>query len=138
MSNSAGQRAFQNARLQKRQKAEVTPLLARALQLHKAGLLREAKAAYRELLELAPNQFIALHLLGVLESEAKNYQQAQVLLSRAVAVDPRSAEAHMSLGVALNGLKRHNEARESYRKSLALRPNYAFGLSKLCKASSTL
>ena len=113
MSNSAGQRAFQNARLQKRQKAEVGPLLARALQLHKAGLFREAKAAYRELLELAPNQFIALHLLGALESEAKNYQQAQVLLSRAVALDPRSAEAHMSLGVALNGLKRHSEARES-------------------------
>ncbi len=39
-------------------------MLARALQLHKAGLLREAKAGYRELLELAPNQFIALHFAG--------------------------------------------------------------------------
>lgn len=43
--------------------------VARALlQLHKAGLLPEAKTAYRELLELAPDQFIALHLLGALES----------------------------------------------------------------------
>ncbi|WP_247476116.1 tetratricopeptide repeat protein [Bradyrhizobium sp. 169] len=138
MSNSAGQRAFQNARLQKRQKAELGPLLARALQLHKAGLLPEAKTAYRELLELAPDQFIALHLLGALESEAKNYRQAQVLLSRAVALDPRSAEAHMSLGVALNGLKRHYEARESYRKALALRPNYALALSNLGNASAAL
>lgn len=138
MSNSAGQRAFQNARLQKRQKAELGPLLARALQLHKAGLLPEAKTAYRELLEVAPNQFIALHLLGALESEAKNYRQAEVLLSRAVALDPRSAEAHMSLGVALNGLKRHNEARESYRKALALRPNYALALSNLGNASAAL
>ena len=78
MSNGVGQRAFQNARIQKRQKAEVGPLLARALQLHKAGLLREAQAAYRELLELAPDQFVALHMLGVLESQAKNYQQAKV------------------------------------------------------------
>ncbi|MGY3468430.1 Flp pilus assembly protein TadD [Bradyrhizobium sp. LM6.11] len=72
MGNGVGQRAFQNARIQKRQKAEVTPLLERALYLHKAGLLTEAQAAYRQLLELAPDQFVALHLLGVLESQAKN------------------------------------------------------------------
>ncbi|MDA9464078.1 O-linked N-acetylglucosamine transferase, SPINDLY family protein [Bradyrhizobium sp. CCBAU 53415] len=138
MSSSVGQRAFQNARLQKRQKAEVLPLLGRALQLHKKALLSEARAAYRQLLQIAPNQFIALHMFGVLESDAKNYQQAETLLSRAVAVDPRSAEAHMSLGVALNGLKRHAEARESYRKALALRPSYALALSNLGNASAAL
>jgi predicted O-linked N-acetylglucosamine transferase (SPINDLY family) len=131
MGNGVGQRAFQNARIQKRQKAEVTPLLERALHLHKAGLLTEAQAAYRQLLELAPDQFVALHLLGVLESQAKNYQQAEILLSRAVAVDPRSPEAQMSRGVALNGLQRHDEARESYKKAIALRPNYAVALSNL-------
>lgn len=136
--SSVGQRAFKNARLQKRQKAEVLPLLGHALQLHKKGLLPEAQAAYRQLLQLAPNQFIALHMLGTLESDAKNYQQAEILLNRAVAVDPRSAEAHMSLGVALNGLRRHDEARESYRKALALRPNYAVALSNLGNASVTL
>jgi predicted O-linked N-acetylglucosamine transferase (SPINDLY family) len=131
MGNGVGQRAFQNARIQKRQKAEAAPLLARALQLHKAGLLNEAQAAYRQLLGLAPDQFVALHMLGVLESQAKNYQQAESLLSRAVAVDPRSAEAHMSRGVALNGLQRHDEARECYQKAIALRPNYAVALSNL-------
>ncbi|RXG92915.1 tetratricopeptide repeat protein [Bradyrhizobium zhanjiangense] len=135
---NVGQRAFQNARLQKRQKAEVLPLLGHALQLHKMGLFPEAQAAYRQLLQLAPNQFIALHMLGTLESDAKNYQQAEILLSRAVAVDPRSAEAHMSLGVARNGLRRHDEARESYRKALALRPNYALALSNLGNASVAL
>ncbi|WP_456618287.1 MULTISPECIES: O-linked N-acetylglucosamine transferase, SPINDLY family protein [unclassified Bradyrhizobium] len=138
MSNSVGQRAFQNARLRKRQEADVLPLLGNALQLHKKGLLREAQAAYRQLLQLAPNQFIALHMLGVLESDAKNYQQAELLLSRAVAVDPRSADAHMTLGVALNGLRRHDEACESYRRALALRPNYALALSNLGNASVTL
>ncbi|PJG55939.1 acetylglucosamine transferase [Bradyrhizobium forestalis] len=138
MGNSVGQRAFQNARLQKRQKADVLPLLGQALELHKKGRLPEARAAYRQLLQIAPNQFIALHMLGVLESDAKNYQQAEILLSRAVGVDPRSAEAHMSLGVALNGLKRHDEARESYRKALALRPNYALALANLGNASAAL
>ncbi|MGY8639206.1 tetratricopeptide repeat protein [Bradyrhizobium sp. 14AA] len=138
MSNSVGQRAFQNARLQKRQKAEVLPLLGLALQSHKQGLLPEARAAYGQVLQLAPDQFIALHMLGSLESDTKNYRQAEILLSRAVAVDPRSADAHMSRGIALNKLRRHDEARESYRRALALRPNYAAALSNLGNASVTL
>lgn len=137
MSNSVGQRAFQNARLQKRQKAEVLPMLGNALQLHKKGLFAQARAAYHLVLELDPNQFIALHMLGSLESDAKNYQQAEIILSRAVAVDPQSADAHMSRGVALNKLRRHDEARESYRTALALRPNYALALSNLGNASVT-
>ncbi|HXH42448.1 MAG TPA: tetratricopeptide repeat protein [Bradyrhizobium sp.] len=138
MGNGVGQRAFQNARLQKRQKAEALPLLRQALELHKKGRLPEAKAAYRQLLQLAPDQFIALHMLGALESDARNYQEAEILLSRAVAVDARSADAHMSLGVALNGLKRHDAARESYRTALALRPNFALALSNLGNASAAL
>ncbi|MBR0929753.1 acetylglucosamine transferase [Bradyrhizobium sp. CCBAU 53351] len=138
MSGSVGQRAFQNARLQKRQKAEILPMLSHALQLHKMGLLPEAQAAYRKVLQLAPNQIVALHMLGILESDAKNYQQAEILLSRAVAADPRSADAHMSLGVALNGLRRHDEARASYRRALALRPNHAVTLSNLGNASAAL
>ncbi|MGY3468431.1 putative O-linked N-acetylglucosamine transferase (SPINDLY family) [Bradyrhizobium sp. LM6.11] len=46
-------------------------------------------------------------------------------------MDPRSPEAQMSRGVALNGLQRHDEARESYKKAIALRPNYAVALSNL-------
>ncbi|PIT01534.1 acetylglucosamine transferase [Bradyrhizobium nitroreducens] len=138
MGGSVGQRAFQNARLQKRQKAEVLPLVGHALQLHKMGLLPEAQAAYRQVLQLAPNQVVALHMLGIMESDAKNYQQAESLLRRAVAADPRSADAHMSLGIALNGLRRHDEACASYRKSLALRPNHAVTLSNLGNASVAL
>ncbi|WFU28175.1 tetratricopeptide repeat protein [Bradyrhizobium sp. CB1717] len=138
MSNSVGQRAFHNARLRKRQQAEVLPLLGLALQLHKQGLLPEARNGYRQVLQLEPNQFIALHMLGSLESDAKNYQEAEILLSRAVAVDPKSADAHMSRGIALNKLRRHDEARESYRRALALRPNYALALSNLGNASVTV
>src|SRR4051794_17643064 len=138
MSNSVGQRAFQNARLRKRQEAEILPLLGNALQLHKKGLLPEARTAYRQLLELAPDQFIALHMLGVLESDTRNYQEAEIVLARAIAVDPQSADAHMGRGVALNKLGRHDEARESYRRALALRPNYALALSNLGNASVTL
>ena len=120
MGDSAGQRAFHNARLQKRQKAEVARLLDRAIQLHQTGLLPDAQAVCRQLLQLAPDHFDALHLLGMYESYAKNYQEAEVLLSRAVAVDPRSAQAQLNRGVALNALQRYDEARDSYQRAVAL------------------
>jgi predicted O-linked N-acetylglucosamine transferase (SPINDLY family) len=138
MGDSAGERAFHNARLQERQKAEVAPLLERALELHQTGLLPDAKAVYRQLLQLAPNHFDALHLLGTLESQAKNYQQAETLLSRAVAADPQSAQAQLNKGVALNGLQRYEEARESYQKAIALRPDYAVALFNLGNVCWTL
>jgi len=119
----------------------VARLLERALQLHQTGLLPDAKAVYHQLLELAPNHFDALHLLGTIESQAKNYQQAEVLLSRAVTVDPRSAQAQLNRGVALYWLQRHEEARESYQKAIALRPNYAaalFNLGNLCRTVNHL
>jgi predicted O-linked N-acetylglucosamine transferase (SPINDLY family) len=131
MGDSAGQRAFHNARLQKRQKAEVARLLDRAIQLHQSGLLPDAQAVCRQLLQLAPDHFDALHLLGMYESHAKNYQEAEVLLSRAVAVDPRSAQAQLNRGVALNALQRYDEARESYQKAVALQPKYPLALYNL-------
>jgi predicted O-linked N-acetylglucosamine transferase (SPINDLY family) len=141
MGGNAGQRAFHNARLRKRHDAEVARLLERALQLHQTGVLADAQAVYRQLLQLAPNHFDALHLLGTLESQAKNFQQAETLLSRAVAADPQSAQAQLNRGVALNGLQRYEEARESYQRAIALRPDYAvalFNLGNVCRTLNRL
>jgi len=131
MGDSAAQRAFQKARQKKRQDGEVAQLFERALVLHESGLLPDAMAIYRQLLKLAPNHFNALYLLGRLELEAQRYLEAEALLGRAVQVDPRSADAHLHHGLALNGLKRFEEALESYRHAVARKPDDAVALSNL-------
>src|SRR5690348_15829186 len=95
MSNTIGQRALHNARNRKRQKADTEQLFQRALTLQQSGVLGEANAVYRQLLQLQPNHFNALFLLGTLESRAQSYQEAERLLRGAVTADPRSADAHM-------------------------------------------
>src|SRR5436190_663900 len=111
MSNTIGQRALHNARNKKKQKADAEQLLGQALTLQQSGVLGEAKAIYRQLLQLQPNHFNALYLLGKLEYQAQSYQQAESLLRNAVTADPRSADAHMHHGVALNALQRFEDAR---------------------------
>jgi tetratricopeptide (TPR) repeat protein len=46
-------------------------------------------------------------------------------LDRAVRIDPRSAEARTERGNALSRLNRHEEAIESYSKSIGMDSNHA-------------
>jgi predicted O-linked N-acetylglucosamine transferase (SPINDLY family) len=131
MSGNVGQRAFHNARSRKQQKAEVAQLFERAVALQKAGLLPDAKAVYRQLLQLAPKHFDALYLLGSFEYQARNFHEAEVLLGKAVDLEPRSAKAHLNRGVVLFALQRFEEAGASYRRAIALEPGNAIALNNL-------
>src|SRR5882724_1653581 len=131
MGKNAAERAFHNARLKKKQKAEVAQLFERALTLHKTGLLPDAKAMYRQLLQLAPDHFDALYLLGMSEYHARSYHEAELLLTQAVNAEPRSAEAHLHRGIVLHTLQRFEEARDAYQRAIALKPGYAVALNNL-------
>jgi predicted O-linked N-acetylglucosamine transferase (SPINDLY family) len=138
MGKTVGARAMQNARLRKKQKAEVSELYERAQALQRSGLVPDAKAVFRQLLALAPNHFDALYMLARLEFGAQSYGEAEVLLSQAVQADPRSAEAHAQHGIVLYALQRFEEARASYLRALALKPNDAVTLNNLGNACRSL
>ncbi len=131
MSKSVGQRAFHNARGKKEQKAEVAQLLERAIALHKTGLLPDSRAVYRQLLQLAPKHFDALYRFGTFEYQARNFHEAELLLGKAVDLEPRSAKAHLHRGVVLFALQRFEEAAASYRRAIALEPGHAIALNNL-------
>ncbi|MGE5539743.1 MAG: tetratricopeptide repeat protein [Gemmatimonas sp.] len=98
--------------------------LRTAVQAHVAGRLAEAEALYREVLRDAPDQFDALHNLGVLKLEQRDHAAALDLLRRSLEVNPRAASAHLNIGSALRDLKRPAEAIASYDRALALRADY--------------
>jgi len=138
MSNTIGQRALHNARNKKKQKADTEQLFERAFSLQQSGVLPEAKAVYRQLLQLQPNHFNALYLLGKLEYHAQSFQEAERLLRTAVATNPRSADAHMHHGVALNALQRFADARSAYEKAIAIGPSSAITLNNLGNVCTSL
>ena len=67
--------------------------LQRALAAHQRRHLDEAERMYRRIIRVEPKCFDALHLLGVLKAEQGSQGEAEQLLRKALAVNPRSAEA---------------------------------------------
>jgi predicted O-linked N-acetylglucosamine transferase (SPINDLY family) len=93
--------------------------------LHREGRLAEASKSYLEVLSLDPNNFDALHLLGVIFYQSRQPGQAVELISKALIINATFETAHTNLGNALADLKRFDEAISSYDQAIALNPCHA-------------
>lgn len=111
------------------EEAQTAALLKEAVAAHQGGRLSEAQTGYKQVLALAPRQFDALHLLGVLKRQQGDAAQAVELITAALAVKPAQAAAHCNLGAALQDLGRSDEALASYDRALQLNPGYALAWS---------
>ena len=107
------------------QPATPSQWLRAGLQAHEAGALARAADCYRMVLQLAPDQPDALHLLGVLADQQGRHAEAVDLIRRAIARAPQAADFHSNLGVALLGLGERSGAIDAYRAALALQPDHA-------------
>lgn len=105
--------------------AAIRPILERAITLHKAGRLVEARAVYEAILASQPRQFDALNNLGVLCKALHQHRRALALFDRAADVDPSVASLHVNRGNLLAMAKHHDEALASYDRALAVRPTHA-------------
>jgi tetratricopeptide (TPR) repeat protein len=94
--------------------------LQEALALHRQGQLAAAEKAYARILKSFPDQFDALHLLGMLKLQAGKAGEAQRLITSALKIAPNSPDAHANLGLVLGALKRPTDALASFDKALAL------------------
>jgi predicted O-linked N-acetylglucosamine transferase (SPINDLY family) len=131
LQHSVGSRAFQNTRLQKQARKQAEALLSAAIKAYGERRHGDVQALCRQILKHLPNHFDALHLLGVSASDCGRFDEAALILVRAIAIEPRSAEAHSNLGQSLFKLKRYEEARAAYEKALALKPSFAMALTNL-------
>lgn len=112
-----------------REEIDVVALLKEAVALHQAGKLDEAEARYRHVLTIAPRQFDALHLLGVVMRQQGKAAQAVELIAQALAINPGQATAHCNLGAALQDLGRSGEALASFEAALGRNANYPLAWS---------
>jgi predicted TPR repeat methyltransferase len=107
----------------------VPALLQEAVGLHQRGQLDAARALYERVLALAPRQFDALHLSGVIAKQQGQPELALKLISAAIEVDPAHAGARCNLGAALQDLGRTGEALASYELAVQLDPHYALAMN---------
>jgi protein O-GlcNAc transferase len=106
--------------------AEVT---AHAVALHQRGMLAEAEKVYAAILQVRPDHFDALHLLGVLRQQQGNGAEAVRLIGAALRMNPQSVEALCNFGAVLNALKRHDEALAAFDQALAIKPGLPAALN---------
>ncbi len=98
---------------------------AEAVTHQRAGHLRPAKRIYERILRAQPKHVDALHLLGVLESQAGRHGAAVGLINKAIRINPLYAESHYNLGNALTAGGDVDGAVASYRRAIEIIPTYA-------------
>ena len=103
--------------------------LDRAVAAYRGGQLAEAETICHKIVATKRNFFDGLYVLAVVQAATGKYEAAVSNYNRALAVQPRHAEALSNRGNALKALQRFEEALASYDRALALRPDYASGHS---------
>lgn len=117
---------------------EVNNRLQHALAFHQQGRLPEAERAYREVLDLQPNNPAALHLMGVLALQVGRHAEAVRLIRACLQIDPSEAAAWSNCGEALRNLQQYSDAEACYREALSRAPNNASFWSNLSTALQPL
>jgi tetratricopeptide (TPR) repeat protein len=101
------------------------------------GELERAEKLCAGILAHRPDDFDALHLLGMLHFQRHRLVDALRFLARALRVNSNSADALSNLGLALHATGRYDEAISSYRHALDLAPDHpeiVYNLGNACLA----
>ncbi len=105
-------------------------------QHYQAGHLNQAEKLCREVLQSNPNHPEALHLLGAIAYQNKQYSMAIELIGKAIAANQRIPQFHNTIGAALRAIGKFEEAIAAYKQAVLLRPDYAEAYNNMANAFS--
>jgi Tfp pilus assembly protein PilF len=104
------------------QPSRLIELVQRGMASQQAGMLDAAAAFYQQALAIDPNQFEAVHFLGVLEAQRGNLLEAERLVSKSLTLNAQRAEAHLNHARILRDLQRPDATIESCNRAMLLNP----------------
>ncbi|MDE2402489.1 MAG: tetratricopeptide repeat protein [Burkholderiales bacterium] len=103
----------------------IEAMLDQAAAALEQGRIDQARTGFLEVLRLDPRQFDALHLLGVIAMQQRDFPRCIELISQAIAVDAGEAMAHSNLGVAWMESQQPEKALACFDQAIALEPDEA-------------
>ena len=109
----------------------VPSVIARAIELHRAGDLQQAQHLYQSVLETQPHHADALHLLGMLRHATGDSAHAERLIRSAILLQPNQPVYHSNLGVVLASAGKIEQAIQAYRRACELDPQSSPALNNL-------
>jgi tetratricopeptide (TPR) repeat protein len=102
----------------------VPQVLAQAVELHQQGRLADAERLYTAILAVRPDQFDALHYLGVIKLAQGQPGEALQLIATAMRAKAPLPQILFNQGLALNALNRPLEAVESSDQAIKLKTKF--------------
>jgi protein O-GlcNAc transferase len=90
---------------------------------YRAGNLQQAEHICRKILKKQPNNFDALHLLGVVYYKLGNYDLATKYIEKALHFNSNIPDVYVNLGAVFRAKGQLDDAIASYQKALRLNPN---------------
>ena len=97
-------------------------MLRRALRAHEHGEIDKAERLYAAVLHIHPDDFDALHGLGLINYRRGRLDAALALIQAALKADLDRADGFSSLGLVFHALKQFERALKSYDEGLRLAP----------------
>jgi tetratricopeptide (TPR) repeat protein len=88
-----------------------------------AEKLGEAQAQFKIELASHPNEFFAHYYLGIAATVERKWPDAVAYLQTASKLQPDNPDPYFFIGQAFQGLNKHAEAIEAFRKAIALNPD---------------
>ncbi|MEW6054474.1 MAG: tetratricopeptide repeat protein [Nitrospirota bacterium] len=96
-----------------------------AIEYLQKGDLQYAESLFRHILKIQPNNVSALHFLGVIYYQRKDYNGSIEHINKALHFGPNYADAYNNLGIVLQETGHLEEATVCYKKALNLNPNFS-------------
>jgi len=112
-------------------KMDINEAIALALKEQKSGNLIMAESIYRKILEIQPDNVNALHFLGLIYFENKDFDSAIEYISKSLNIEPAYPEALLNMGLVLMAKGHFDEALYYLRKSFQFNPECAETLKNI-------
>ncbi|MBC27235.1 MAG: hypothetical protein CMM41_08495 [Rhodospirillaceae bacterium] len=100
-------------------------IMNNAVKLHQSGDLHAAREHYEIILGREVHNTDALNLLGLVNHQLRDNEQALVYIEKALILNPDIPEYSNNLGLVLSALGRLDEAEAAYLSALSRSPEYA-------------
>ena len=99
--------------------SEQTKMIEDAVALHQSGQLDLAEIQYKKLLNYFPDNTLLLTNLGTIARQKGRLEDAVRIIGKSLKIDPNQPDALNNCGVALQDLKRLDEALASYDRAIS-------------------
>ena len=88
-----------------------------------ASRIAEAEAEFKLEVAAHPDDFFANYYLGLVSTIGRKWESALGFLLKAAGIQPKNPDPYFYLGQTYQGLAKHEQAIEMFRKAIALNPN---------------